>query len=298
VVKSSTDPDKVAVATDGTMTVNEYDKVVKSPDNSLDNLVKISMEDWIALGVNRDPKTIYWIGGELENRAFLPMPDVDRADTVQLVPAAGGEWTATKSGYVSAYGFTTVATRFVSVSRNGVPIYSMSSPSVAAAGNSGARWTFPVSVGDVIRLYQSPSGDLVGAQMIYIPPKWEGFILPNIVDEPDYSLLEIDTGVKWIDGKTIYQKVVPFTQTVTSGVMADYTLIGGGVVDALVGGTGRFTTQAGNQFVIPFKAGVTDNALNILKKVSAGFTGEVVAEIEWVSNNVISGHAILKYTKL
>lgn len=49
-----------------------------------------------------------------------------------------------------------------------------------------------------------------------------------------YSTDEVDTGSKWIDGKTIYRKVVEFT-TITNGRANDMAIGASGAIDTIVG---------------------------------------------------------------
>jgi hypothetical protein len=156
------------------------------------------------------------------------------------------------------------------------------------------RVVLSVSKGTEVQVFSAPAGHLADASLQYVPPKWEGFILPNIVDEPDYSLLEIDTGVKWIDGKTIYQKVVPFSITASTSGAVDNELIGSGV-DTLISGTGQaLNTANGSQYYIPKPSVVATQNLEIIRRP----TGNIIMLIQWATADLFTGHATLKYTKV
>jgi hypothetical protein len=274
-----------------------FEGAITSPDQSLKHMQKISIEDYEALGENRDPNTFYVIIGDAENRAYMPVLDEANKEFVNRLPTSASTWTADRSGFVELYaGVNNGKAINVGFNIDGESVFQVFSG--ANTQGMGVRAIRPIGKGQTISIVKVVPGSGIEPDTLtcyFIPPKWEGFILPNIVDEPDYSLLEIDTGVKWIDGKTIHQKVVPFSETIAVGVVSNHELIEAGVVDTLVSGTGLFTSQSGNQFVIPFRYGSTQTSANIIKQHS---TGAIIVALEWNSVVVITGHAILKYTKL
>lgn len=77
----------------------------------------------------------------------------------------------------------------------------------------------------------------------------------------DYSTSEIDTGKKWIDGKTIYRKVVNDTLGTTNGAWKDISAFTANEIDTVVKMNGIFKYSNGSCLVIPFSR-VTDSSYN------------------------------------
>ena len=72
-----------------------------------------------------------------------------------------------------------------------------------------------------------------------------------------YSLTEIDTGMKWIDNKTIYRK--SFQLTKTSGLAL--SLLTG--VDSIISYTGILKAQAGYNYSIPYTYPNADSGVQV-----------------------------------
>lgn len=109
----------------------------------------------------------------------------------------------------------------------------------------------------------------------------------------DYSTTEQDTGKKWIDGKTIYQKT--FTGTTES---AEVTYLTDYAIDTLVGVEGYCVADTGGtQVALPAK--FYSHECNVAKTSAVGYEGYLVINTQ-AGGNVFRGKAYaitIYYTK-
>lgn len=123
------------------------------------------------------------------------MPSSNHIDLT--LPANDTIITAPSDGYYYLEKVGVEMGQYVALFNNTI---SMSDLDRAVNVNNTIRCSIPANTGDEIRIQYTASGITKAFKFIYIN---------KIMSLPDYSVTdEIDTGKKYIDGKTIYRKVV------------------------------------------------------------------------------------------
>jgi hypothetical protein len=151
-------------------------------------------------------------------------PNYSAMEGTNRITVNNGTWTVDRNGYV-------MVSLQADVGVGAVCTINGKAASTAYAGGSGIgtlRNVFPVKIGDVVRLYvDSGTANYIGC-----------FFIPPVVNPPlyvdgaallSYSTEEQDTGTKWIDGKSIWQRtfgvttasLIPVTGTVEITVPAN-----------------------------------------------------------------------------
>ena len=91
-----------------------------------------------------------------------------------------------------------------------------------------------------------------------------------------YFTDEIDTGMKWIDGKPIYRKVIVDTLGTTNGSWKDIQLFSANYVDTLVNMSGHFKFNNANKTCVPLPyTRVTDASYSNREYVLNNFNSAV-----------------------
>lgn len=105
----------------------------------------------------------------------------------------------------------------------------------------------------------------------------------------NYSTDEVDTGKKWVDGKSVYQKVYPWTATAAGDITAGAVPANMGTVVSI---RGIYTTASGGSAAINYYGGASDF-------ISCYTTAENVMVHPNMGTGVypMSGNVILEYTK-
>ena len=124
-----------------------------------------------------------------------------------------------------------------------------------------------------------------------------GETIYSIPKEPDYSTSEVDTGVKWIDGKEIYRKVISIaslpnatTETYSYDIEGTFEIIKFEAFAKYSSGTVAIlprisVTQLGGNMV------VTDGTIDIQATTSA------LQIVTFVDRSAVSASVIVYYTK-
>jgi len=173
------------------------------------------------------------VSAEIDEKIFMTMvPDYANMESINRITTNGGTWTADRDGFVSTTG--------AGVTWNNGQLVVKINNKVVIEGLSGQYRgaPLPVKAGDVITI--TWSGSWTGAGCYFIPPQ---AILPPLVNM-NYSTTEIDTGKKWIDGKTIYRQVFTGTITAASNVTNVQNNLGTGI-DKVIDCGGFFSTASG-----------------------------------------------------
>lgn len=123
-----------------------------------------------------------------------------------------------------------------------------------------------------------PIGTIVDYDGDTVPDGWE--------EIPDYSEEEIDTGEKWIDGKSIYQKVISFTVPDTANT--DFVIGTISQISQFISVTGVLSAR----FPLPF----VWNTLYF--GISTNESKQLNGRTNWDEALNKKGYLIVKYTKI
>lgn len=118
-------------------------------------------------------------------------------------------------------------------------------------------------------------------------------IKDHLEQELSFILDEQNTGIKWHDGKTIYRKVIPFTNT-PLGISTIETIAD---VDNFVKVFGLINILAGSDSGGQFPNGFNDGVGNFFMIRLVRVSGIVNTQLSGLSNTN-AGHAIVEYTKV
>ena len=121
-------------------------------------------------------------------------------------------------------------------------------------------------------------------------------IIP-IVGLGEYSTTEVDTGKKWIDGKTVYRRVFTGTCSNTANTRANVTLWSASPVDTIlsIGGQVQYNTDAKAYNTLPFGS---DGASEFRYVYKQGGTGNINLAI--LSGTALTARkyvVIMEYTR-
>jgi hypothetical protein len=222
---------------------------------------------------------------------YFAVPDKDNMTGFLPITAFNADVTIPESGFCRLHiQATTTAVSTADIRRNGQTIDRKAFP---ITGINYFASEFVVSQGDIITVLWNNATFTSSNTFIY-RPKFESVPVPVIVENPDYSNTEVDTGVKWIDGKAVYQRVIPFSVTVAAATTTTTTIIPADIVDTLIDRSGYFRLDSGNRLPIGFRSATATAGVWITHKAA----GQVDLEIIWNTVNTLTGHAILKYTKV
>ena len=108
---------------------------------------------------------------------------------------------------------------------------------------------------------------------------------------PSYFTTETDTGMKWIDGKTIYRKVINIGNLASSSTTTNYD-IGFAISGVTFTNIIVIAQSSGASFTIPWT-----NASNSSQNIEYYMTGNDIAIITHSDRSAYKAFAILEYTK-
>ena len=157
----------------------------------------------------------------------------------------------------------------------------------AVATDSAARGTTSLHISDYPGGGAAVGGFSTGTKN---SPKFESHVPSYFYDGihgvTSYTLGEIETGGKWIDGKKIYRSVIQFNLSATNSATNIATLP---AVSSVIRIYGKVTRNNEQQFP-PFFWFASDNYHSIFVNTAT----TVMAK----SSHAISGHVIIEYTKM
>ena len=227
------------------------------------------------------------------------IPDYANMETTNRITANNGTWTVDRDGFIRVHntGTSTTAAGYMYSQvyiNNQLVEYLVMSPGISGRNDEHTA-TLPVKKGDVVRITTTVGNMTVNAiRCHFIPPR--AVLGPTI--NMDYSTSEIDTGKKWIDGKTIYRKVFTNTRASVNNVSsADVVIQLGTGIDDIIEVSGFVKDATGNK--IPL--GARSNSIG-----GYGYNDYLTllptGELQWRhKDNTASGTyeitAIVEYTK-
>jgi hypothetical protein len=116
----------------------------------------------------------------------------------------------------------------------------------------------------------------------------------EIIGKTDYSTTAVDTGRKWVDGKTVYQKIIPIGELAADA--GTNISIGESAISSLVGIRGTAKCSDGHIYPLPHahNSNATYNVLIALHNWNANPSVRIRLGANAVP--ILSGYAIVEYT--
>ena len=122
-----------------------------------------------------------------------------------------------------------------------------------------------------------------------MPTALARYAVKTIDTSVDFSTSEVNTGVKWIDGKTIYRKVIDVGPLPNSGT--EDTPHGIANLDSVISAAGFCDNGSGNYRPIGYVPDLSNSGISIQ------IAGSYVRIKTSISYTTYSGFVILEYTK-
>lgn len=160
---------------------------------------------------------------------------------------------------------------------------------ITADGASGVTAYYAVLANITI-----PNGttDITSGEIIAGPAAAIGSQNLDFASFADYSLSEINTGVKWVDGKNIYKKTINLGSLPDNSIkVVPHNITNLGTLIRMEGGAVRSTDNA--LFPLPFPSVNSPNTI----AVSIDYTASAVDVAAGVDRSNLTGYITLYYTK-
>jgi hypothetical protein len=193
-----------------------------------------------------------YAAGRANSLLTMGPPNYSAIETTNRITTEGGTWTVDRDGYVAVLIQNLTAGYSAICAINGKWVgRAFSGVGTGAAGDVQAMHTgvHQVCKGDVVKLLVDDGTANTNMYCYYIPPVINPPLYVTGMPILSYSTAEQDTGIKWYNGKTIYQK--SFTGTVSLPANSNVTVISLPGAEDFVDGWGIISRSPSSGIKIP-----------------------------------------------
>ena len=221
-------------------------------------------------------------------------PDYSRQEATNRITSNNGTWTVDRNGYVRVQ-IQAMSAASACCEINGRRV-GQNYSGVSAGSQAFLADVYPVKTGDVVKLFVDAD---VATNILcnYIPPVINPPLYVDGGALVNYSTIEQDTGIKWLDGKTIYQRTLTGTKDVSANLNTVLVTVTG--VERLIKGEGVVSRGASSFVTIPCRTvDASEAAGHLVGDITQATGGSIAVTIR--SDVAITGayYAVtLQYTK-